>query len=78
MKSSFSQQNEINDDVLTSFCVLLPNSLYRAACFENFEGVFGFFCSVNYLSGGGVMQITTLLTRLLRDGRGNLSNRTRQ
>ena len=54
---------------------LLPNSLYRAACFENFEGVFGFFCSVNHLSGGGVMQITTQLTRLLRDGRGNPSNR---
>ena len=37
---------------------LLPNSLYRAACFENFEGIFGVFCSVNHLRGGGVMQIS--------------------
>ena len=37
---------------------LLPNSLYRAACFENFEGIFGFFCSVNHLRGVGVMQIS--------------------
>ena len=26
--------------------------------FCNFEGIFGFFCSVNHLSGGGLMQIT--------------------
>ena len=37
---------------------LLPNSLYRAACFENFEGIFGFVCSVNHLRGGGVMQVS--------------------
>ena len=37
---------------------LLPNSLYRAVRFENFEGIFGFFCSVNHLRGGGVMQIS--------------------
>ena len=30
---------------------LLPNSLYRAARFANFEGVLGFFCSVNRPSG---------------------------
>ena len=40
------------------FALLLPNSLYRAARFENFEGNFGFFCSVNHLRGGGVMQIS--------------------
>ena len=37
---------------------LLPNSLYRAACFENFEGIFGVFCSVNHPRGGGVLQIS--------------------
>ena len=30
---------------------LQPNSLYR---FANFKGSFGFFCSVNHLSEGGV------------------------
>ena len=30
---------------------LQPNSLYRAACLQTSNG---FFCSVNYLSGGGV------------------------
>ena len=30
--------------------VLLPNWLHRAARFANFEGILGFFCSVNHLS----------------------------
>ena len=51
---------------------LWPNSLCRAAQFSNSEGIFGFFCNDNHLSGGGVMQITMQLSRLriLQDGRG--------
>ena len=39
---------------------LKPNSSYRAARLQTSNG---FFCSVNHLSGGGVMQITMQRTR---------------
>ena len=45
---------------------LQPNQLYRAAHFANFERILGFFCSVNQLRGGEVMQITMQRARTLR------------
>ena len=40
---------------LFSFIIFLPqNLLYGAARIANFEGILGFFCSVNHFSEGGV------------------------
>ena len=43
-----------------SFPTLLPNSLYRAACFKNFEGILGSpFLSIIWV-GLGLMEITLI------------------
>ena len=59
---------------------LLPNSLYRAACFENFEGILGISVPSIIKVGARLCKSQrNSLTRLrfLRDVRGNPSNRTR-
>ena len=52
-KMNWKNSNEflrLKNETLTIAMALLPNSLYRAARFANFEGILGF----SHLSGGGV------------------------